>query len=107
MPLTDAERRVRSRDARIGLVGAWGLVAIAVIAEMLNIDPRNPVFLAVLSIALVLSVLLWVMMWREFFRERPTKFSLLWAALLLSGPVLGPLLFYHWIWKPRHESGAL
>ncbi len=100
--LTQNQVRVRSVLAFAGVVGAWSAIALLIYANLNKSVVDSPTgFNALAVLAFILSCLLWVMMWFEFVRERPADHTYLWAFLLMTGPVVGPLLFYYRIWRMR------
>ena len=98
--------RSRSRAANVGLAGACGVIFLLIYANVNQsvLDGRSAVFDSLLGLTCALSCLLWIMMWLEYFRERPHEYSLGWAFLLLTGPVLGPMLFYYGVWRVRLKA---
>jgi hypothetical protein len=106
-PLSLLQVRLRSRVALVGVFAAWLVIAMLVVA---NFKPSVAeeglsTFDIIVGTAFAASVLLWVVMILEFLRERPTQYPWLWGFLLMTGPVLGPLLFYYRVWRPRHGVG--
>jgi hypothetical protein len=108
-PLTPRQVTTRGRVAFLGAVVAWSFVILAV-AVSFNVsgpnDTLGPLEWATGG-AFFASAILWVAMWMEYARERPREFPLLWGFLLLTGPVLGPLLFYHFVWRRRYAAQAV
>jgi len=43
----------------------------------------------------------------EFLREKPSNLPYMWGGLLLTGPVIGPLLFYYFVWRKRYAAYAV
>ena len=108
MPLTDAQVRFRSRVAAVGAIAAWTVVALLVLGNVfIELIEYNRAYWGLAMVAFGVSVALWIVCWLEYLRERPAESSLVWAFLLSTGPILGPLLFYHRIWRPRYASRAI
>jgi hypothetical protein len=110
IPLTEAQVRARSRVAKASAAAIWTLFALAVIANFvvaLDEDFDLSRFSGLFFVVFLGSIPLWILMWLEYFRERPEEYSWVWAFLLMTGPTLGPLLFYYRIWKRRYEFRAI
>jgi hypothetical protein len=108
MPLTDAQVRIRSRVAAVGAIAAWTVVALLVLGNFfIELVEYNRAYRGLAMLAFGASVALWIVCWLEYFRERPAEYSLVWAFLLMTGPILGPLLFYHRIWRSRYANRAI
>lgn len=106
--LTSTQVRVRGKIANVGAAGAW-LVIVVLIAANLVLSPTDPFpswLNTVAGAAFAVSCLLWIVCVLEFFRERPAERSLVYGFLLMTGPVVGPLIFYYRIWKPRRRNGT-
>jgi MFS family permease len=101
IPLTRDQVKLRSVVARVGMIGAWSVIALAIYANFDESTLDSSTFQALVGVAFLLACVLWIMMWFEFARERPVEYSYVWAFLLMTGPVLGPLLFYYRIWRTR------
>ena len=100
-PLTVDQVKIRSALARVGMIGAWSVVALAIYANFDQAAVDSSSFNFVVGFAFLLACVLWIMMWLEFARERPHEYKYAWAFLLMTGPVLGPLLFYYRVWRAR------
>ena len=107
IPLSLSQVRLRSRVALIGVFAAWLVIAMLVVANLNPsvADEGLSTFAIIVITAFATSVLLWVVMILEFVRERPAAYPWVWGFLLMTGPVLGPLLFYYRVWRPRHGGG--
>ena len=101
IPLTDHQLLIRSILANIGAATAWIVIILLVLGNILASLPEAPWFWRSAGAAFSTSFVLWLAMWIEYFRERPPSNNLLWVFLLITGPVMGPLLFYHRIWRKR------
>jgi hypothetical protein len=96
--------RSRTRIATVGLLAAWLVVFMLLYG---NLDPSVVngdvgAFLIIGNVALAASCLLWIVMLLEYIRERPAEYRYVWLLLLLTGPVVGPLLFYYGVWRKRY-----
>lgn len=102
-PLSQNQLRLRSGIARVGMIAAWVVIAMLIYAnfDQSLIDNAPGVFYFVANLFFAVFFVLWIMMWLEFFREPPVKHRVVWALLLLPGPIPGALLFYYKIWKLR------
>jgi hypothetical protein len=107
IPLSLSQVRLRSRVALVGVFAAWLFIAMLVVASLNTsfAEEGLSTFDIIAGTAFAASVLLWVVMILEFMRERPTPYPWVWGFLLMTGPVLGPLLFYYRVWRPRHIVG--
>jgi hypothetical protein len=101
IPLTERQLLVRSILANIGAAAAWIVLSLLLLANLFTSLPEAPWFWWSAGAAFITSFILWLVMCSEYFRERPPGKNLLWAFLLMTGPVMGPLLFYHRIWRKR------
>ena len=105
--LSERQIQLRSRVAFVGALFAWAFISLALLEAALNALGTSADFLAIRSTAFVGSVILWAAMAVEYARERPDRLRYMWLGLLLTGPVFGPLAFYHLIWRSRFSwSGA-
>jgi hypothetical protein len=100
-PLTVDQVKIRSALARVGVIGAWSFVALAIYANFDQAAVESSAFKLVVGFAFLLACVLWIMMWLEFARERPHEYKYVWAFLLMTGPVFVPLLFYYRVWRAR------
>ena len=107
IPLSSSQVKVRSRVALVGVWAAWLVIALLIVANLDTsvVEDGFNTFALIAGTVLALSVLLWVVMVLEFIRDRPAPNPLAWGFLLMTGPVLGPLLFYYRVWRPRHTAG--
>jgi len=103
--LSRSSARRRSRIAAVCAIAALCFLLAILLAnfepEILNVDylPSRVYFYLSWSLAVVL----WILMWWEYARERPNH-RLIWAFLLMTGPFLGPLLFYFLVWRRRYPQ---
>ena len=108
LPLTKDQVRIRSRVAAIGVTAAWLVIFMLVLGNIfIDLVEYNAAFRAIAVAAFFGTVPLWIVAWLEYFRERPAEYSLVWAFLLMTGPVFGPLLFYYRVWRARYGSRAI
>jgi len=107
-PLKPDQVRVRTRVAKVGVVAAWIVVFLLVYANFDEsvIGQDVSLFSLIAGTAFLASCALWIVMILEYVRERPAQYSLLWALLLFTGPVFGPLLFYYRVWRVRYRAHA-
>jgi hypothetical protein len=102
--LSDHQLLIRSILANVGAAAAWIVIILLVLGNIFASLPEAPWFWRSAGAAFATSFILWLAMWIEYFRERPPSNNLLWIWLLMTGPVMGPLLFYHRIWRKRLGS---
>jgi hypothetical protein len=107
-PLSAREVHIRSSVAVIGAIAAWSFVLLLLYAnfDASLFERGSGVFERIAFICFASATLLWIVMWLEFARERPARFRLLWVVLLMSGPVIGPLLFYYLVYRKRYKAVA-
>jgi hypothetical protein len=105
-PLTPKQLQIRSGVAKVGLVGAWAVIAVLVFGNLASSPEltESSAFNTVAGAAFALACVLWVAMVLEYIRERPNPHALLWGFLLGTGPVVGPLLFYYRVWRVRYRA---
>jgi hypothetical protein len=104
IPLSASAIRSRTRIATVGVLAAW-LVVFMLLYGNLDSSVVNSdlgAFLIIANVAFAVSCLLWIVMLLEYFRERPAEYRYVWLFLLLTGPVVGPLLFYYRVWRKRY-----
>lgn len=107
IPLSPSQVRTRSHVALVGALAAWLVVAMLIVAsfDTTLVGDGLSAFALIGVTAFCVSVLLWVVMVLEYVREPPMHRRLVWGFLLMTGPVLGPLLFYYRVWRPRYVAG--
>ena len=108
IPLTPDQVRIRSRVAAIGVMAAWLVIFLLVLGNLfIDLVDYNTAFRTLAFAAFLGTVPLWIVAWLEYVRERPAEYSLVWAFLLMTGPVVGPLLFYYRVWRTRYGARAI
>jgi hypothetical protein len=105
-PLSASQLQLRSRIAMVGMMAAWVVIAMLVYANLDQslLDSGPGLFVLVANLFFAVSFVLWIMMWLEYFREPPERYRLMWAVLLLPGPIPGGLLFYYRVWRVRLKA---
>ena len=106
IPLKPGQVRVRSLLAAVGAGAAWSCIVILIAANFLPSSTdvsASPIAVAG-TVAFFAAVPLWLIMILEYLRERPSGHPFVWGLLLFSGPIFGPLLFYHLVWRKRYAS---
>lgn len=103
-PLTAAQIKVRSAMARFGAIGAWAVLVGLWLGCISDDIAGSAAFRYGMASGFLAACLLWIVSILEFTRERPSGHLLIWATLLLSGPVLGPLIFYYRVWRSRYPA---
>jgi hypothetical protein len=104
--LTDRQILIWSILANVGAAAAWVVIGLLVLGNLSTSVIESTWFLRVAGVAFATSSVLWLAMWREYFHERQLHYTFLWVFLLLTGPVVGPLLFYRRILRTRHRAVA-
>ena len=79
------------------------MIALAIYANFDQSAVDTSSFHALVGFAFLLACVLWIMMWLEFARERPIEYTYVWVFLLMTGPVVGPLIFFYLVWRPRNK----
>lgn len=81
------------------------LLSVSVVSSALSLEVLvvPAVIRALLGVGIFVAFWLWIRMLVDYFRERPSRHSVLWGWVLLLASVVGSIPYFWLVWRPRNR----